>query len=137
MEEISRRSLLVGACALVAVGSTALPAAAQTAIRTLPDGRLEVRVKDVPELRAVGGAVSIGSMKGTPMGVARTGVATFRAFSLRCPHQGVPVARSQKGWTCPAHGSEFDPDGDLILGPATRALTRIPASLKRGRLVVG
>lgn len=137
MEEISRRVVLAGACSLFALGASALPAAAQTAMRRLPDGRVEVRVSTVPALSAVGGAVSIGSVKGVPVGVARTGPSTYRAFSLRCPHQGIPVKRSEQGWTCPAHGSQFEADGDLVLGPATRALSRIPASLKRGNLVVG
>lgn len=137
MEDLSRRSLLAGACALLALGSAALPAAAQTAIRTLPDGRLSIRVRDVPELRTVGGAASVGSVKGTPVGVARISPTSYRAFSLKCPHQGVPVARSSQGWTCPAHGSQFEADGDLVLGPATRNLGQVRATFKNGTLTVG
>lgn len=137
MENMSRRAVLTGACALIALGSTALPAAAQSAIRTLPDGRLAVRLKGVPELANVGGAVSIGTIKGNPVGVARTGPSAYRAFSLRCPHQGAKVVRSAVGWTCPAHGSEFEADGDLILGPATTSLSRVPARLRSGVLTVG
>ncbi len=137
MEELSRRALLVGACSLLALGATALPAAAESAIRRLPDGRLEVRVNAVAGLASVGGAVSIGTVRGIPVGVARTGPSSYRAFSLRCPHQKVTVERDPQGWVCSAHGSQFEPDGDLVLGPATRALSRVPATLRRGRLVVG
>ena len=137
MEDISRRALLASACALLALGGSALPAAAQSAVRTRPDGRLEVRVRDVPELASVGGAVRVGSVKGVPVAVARTGPSSYRAFSLRCPHQGVTVARSAQGWTCAAHGSQFEADGDLVLGPATTGLPRVPAALRRGVLVVG
>ena len=137
MTDVSRRTVLAGACAILALGSTALPAAAQGAVRKLPDGRLEVRVKDVPELAKVGGAVRVGNVRGTPVGVARTGPSAYRAFSLACPHQGVTVTRSSVGWTCSAHGSEFEPDGDLVLGPATRGLSKVPSALRRGALVVG
>ena len=137
MDDISRRALLVGACSLLALGGATLPAAAQSAVRRLADGRVEVSVSAVPELAVVGGAVSIGSVRGVPVGVSRTGPSTYRAFSLRCPHQGVPVARASQGWTCPAHGSEFEPDGALALGPATRGLSRVPSTMRRGRLVVG
>lgn len=140
MTDVSRRAFLAGACSLMALGgaaATALPAAAASAVRTLPDGRLAVKVGSVPELASVGGAVRIGSVKGAPVGVARTGPRTYTAFSLRCPHQGVPVARDSSGWACPAHGSKFEADGDLVLGPATKGLTRVRSSLKSGTLTVG
>lgn len=137
MENVSRRALLTGACALLALGSTTLPAAAQTAIRPLPGGKLAVRLKGVPTLATVGGAVSIGTIKGTPIGVARTGPSSYTAFSLRCPHQGAKVVKSEQGWFCPAHGSEFEADGDLVLGPATTSLSKVPSRLRGGVLTVG
>lgn len=137
MAEVSRRSLLAGACAILALGSSALPAAAQGAVRTLPDGRLEVKPGSVPELATVGGAVRVGTLKGVPVAVARTGPSSYAALSLRCPHQGVPVTRTAQGWTCTAHGSQFEADGDLVLGPALTRLPRVPARMRRGSLVVG
>ena len=122
---------------MLALGSTALPAAAQGAVRTLPDGKLAVRLRGVSALSKVGGAVSIGSVKGNPVGVARTGKSTYVAFSLRCPHQGVKVVKNAEGWSCPAHGSQFESDGDLVLGPATTALPKVPARLRGGVLTVG
>ena len=69
--------------------------------------------------------------------VARTGPSTYIAFSLACPHQGAFVQGGSQGWTCPAHGSTFEADGRLIMGPATKRLTRVPATLRRGVLTVG
>lgn len=137
MEPMTRRGFLVGACALAGVVGTALPAAAESAVKRLPDGRVLVRVRAVPELAQVGGAVRIGTVKGQPAGLARTGPSSYVAFSLRCPHQGVVVDRDATGWVCPAHGSQFEPDGELVLGPATTGLARIPARLSRGRVTVG
>ena len=136
MEPISRRSLLTGVCAL-AVGATALPAAAASATTTSRSGRLSVRLSRVPALKSIGGAAAVGNLRGTPIGVARTGASTYRAFSLLCPHQGAVVSRSSSGWRCARHGSEFEPDGDLVLGPATRALPGIPVTLRGGTLVIG
>jgi len=139
MKDVSRRSFLAGACGLIAIGGvSALPAAAQTAVRKLPDGRVEVTLKSVPELATVGGAVAIGSVKGIPVAITRTGRSTYKAMSLRCPHLGVTVNRSDIGWTCSAHGSEFESDGDLVQGPATRGLSRIPMSaVRKGKVIVG
>lgn len=136
---MTRRTLIAGACALVGLGlgtASALPAAAESAVRRLPDGRLAVRVRAVPELGTVGGAVRLGTIDGRAVGVART-AGGYRAFGLACPHQGATVVRDADGWMCPAHGSEFTPDGGLVLGPATRGLTTVPAALKRGVLTVG
>ena len=137
MEDLSRRSVLAGVCGLLALGASSLPAAAASGVRKRPDGKLEVNVKAIPELAAVGGAVRIGTIKGAPVAVARTGQSTFKAFNLRCPHQGVTVARSAQGWECPAHGSQFEPDGDLVLGPAIRGLSSVPTSIRGGSLIVG
>lgn len=136
MDDISRRSLLTGVCAL-AVGAAVIPTAAASAATTSRSGRLSVRLSRVPALRTVGGAAAVGNLRGVPVGIARTGASTYRAFSLLCPHQGAVVSRSSSGWRCLRHGSEFESDGDLVLGPATRSLAIIPVRLRGGTLVVG
>jgi cytochrome b6-f complex iron-sulfur subunit len=133
---VTRRAVLAAACGVLALGATATPAAASTNVRTLPDGRLAVRVNRIPELSRVGGAVSVGSVKGTPVAVVRTSRG-YRAMSLRCPHQGATVTRDSTGWVCPAHGSEFSSTGALELGPATTRLPRVPAAMNGGTLIVG
>lgn len=134
---LDRRAFLATACSLAALGLAAAPAAADSAVRKLPDGRLAVRVRRIPALAQVGGATRIGTIDGSPVGLARTGPDRFRAFSLKCPHQGAVVDRDASGWICPAHGSEFEPDGDLVLGPATTGLARIPSTVSKGEVIVG
>jgi Rieske Fe-S protein len=137
MSDVTRRGFLAGICTLAAAGVLAPPAAAAGGISRLPDGRLAVNVRQVPQLSRPGGAVRIGVIDGKPVGVARTGARTYVAFSLACPHQGVTVRGGSQGWTCPAHGSTFEADGRLEMGPATRGLTRVPSTLARGVLIVG
>jgi len=136
---VTRRGLLTGACAALGLGvatATALPAAAESNVRKLPDGRLAVRVRRIPELRTVGGAVRVGTVGGTPVAVARTSTG-YRAISLVCPHQGATVVPDADGWVCPAHGSEFTSTGGLLLGPATRGLSVVRSELKKDVLTVG
>ena len=137
MEPITRRTLFAGACAILALGSTEVPAAANTAVKKLPGGRLAVDLRAVPALAKVGGATRIGSLKGVPVAIARTGTAKYIAFNLQCPHQGVTVTRNENGWVCSAHLSEFEPDGDLVLGPATTGLARVPIKVSRGVATLG
>ncbi len=56
MEPISRRSFIAGVCAVVALGGSEVPAAANTAVKKLPGGRLSVDLKAVPAFAKVGGA---------------------------------------------------------------------------------
>ncbi len=137
MEPISRRTLFAGACAVLALGGSGIPAAAQSVVKKLPGGKLSVKLKDLPELANVGGAVKIGSIKGVPIAVSRTSASKYVAFNLLCPHQQFPVERNEQGWVCKLHGSEFEPDGDLILGPATTALKRVPIKVSRGVATIG
>ena len=37
----------------------------------------------------------------------------------------------------PSAWSQFEADGKLVMGPATKGLTRIPATLRKGVLTVG
>lgn len=136
--EINRRTLLSGACALLALtGLGTIPASARNRVRKLGNGRLSVKLKRVPELSKVGGSVGIGNVKGNPVAITRTGKASYVAFSLSCPHQKVTVSREADGWVCDAHGSEFEADGALILGPATKRLTRVPIRISRGVAIIG
>ena len=136
--EINRRALLSGACALLAItGLGALPASANSGIRKLGNGRVSVNLKSIPELSKVGGSVGIGNVKGKPVAITRTGTSSYIAFSLSCPHQGVKLTQAATGWVCDAHGSEFEADGDLVLGPATTRLPRVPMKVSNGTATVG
>lgn len=137
MESISRRSLFAGACAVIALGGSEVPAAAIAVVKKLPGGKLSVKLADLPALSAVGGAMRIGSIKGVPVGIARVGTNKYTAFNLRCPHQGITVTKTESGWMCKAHNSEFENDGDLLLGPATTGLIKVPIKVSRGVATIG
>ncbi|CAM3218779.1 ubiquinol-cytochrome c reductase iron-sulfur subunit [Rhodothermus bifroesti] len=49
---------------------------------------------------------------------------TIRAFSSICTHQGCEISSFQNNrFVCFCHGSQFGTDGQVLQGPATRALT--------------
>jgi Rieske Fe-S protein len=137
MEPISRRSFIAGVCAVVALGGSEIPAVANAAVKKLPGGRISVNLKAVPALAKVGGATRVGSVKGVPVAIARTGTSKYIAFNLLCPHQGVTVTQNENGWICKAHSSEFEADGDLVLGPATTGLARVAIKISKNVATIG
>lgn len=137
MDQVSRRDVLAGVCGIAALSFAGISEASASAVKKLGDGRLSVNVKALSALQEVGGSVRVGSLRGQPVGLTRTGPSTFSAFSLMCPHQGVTVVRSEAGWECKAHGSQFEADGELAFGPATTRLLKVRTKVSGGRVIIG
>lgn len=137
----NRRQFLTGACALLGVGLGAAllsdSADAATGIKRKKNGQVAVTVAQIPGLQKVNGVVNLGTVKGIPTAVVRTGTSTYAALNLLCPHAGVTVRDTGTQWLCPAHGSQFALNGAFISGPAGRALSPVGARLSRGVLTVG
>ena len=57
-----------------------------------------------------------------PLAVTRQSDDSFIVTGTECNHRGCGVERSGDGFTCPCHGAEFDLDGSLSKGPATKSL---------------
>lgn len=125
-EPISRQDFL----GIAGVGS----AAAAVAFSTIGMLRLP-KPRVLPDVSAV---VRVGQPAEYPPGTARIlsaekirvvcteqGVA---AMSLICTHLGCIVKESQSGFECPCHGSKFDPRGEVLAGPAPRALLWLAVS---------
>jgi cytochrome b6-f complex iron-sulfur subunit len=74
----------------------------------------------------------IGRPQEFPAGSAKTiagrnvrivsGEAGLAAISLVCTHLGCIVGETAEGFSCPCHGSRFTHEGNVVQGPAPRAL---------------
>jgi cytochrome b6-f complex iron-sulfur subunit len=113
---ISRRGFLADAATVVAL--TALFAACGESPVGPPKGKVDIKVGDFPGLATMNTLVLVDPQRAAK----RTGATTFIAFSRLCTHEGTPVDISGTGFLCPNHGSRFDNDGQVVLGPATHAL---------------
>lgn len=61
----------------------------------------------------------------------------FKAYSLVCTHLGCTVEEDGESFSCPCHGSQFDHDGSVLKGPATKRLPTFKVSLSEdGRLIL-
>ena len=141
-QETSRRDFIAGACALATLAFSGLaavaPAEAATGIKRRSDGRVAVTVSAISALSKNGGSVSLGTVKGNPVALVRVNATTYRAFNLRCTHDGVPVRKSGSKFVCPEHGAQFTAaTGGVTRGPANRNLAKVKVVFTNGIAVVG
>lgn len=64
---------------------------------------------------------------GKKLAVYRDPQGALSVCSATCTHLGCIVQwnGAEKSWDCPCHGSRFDTDGEVLEGPAVRALERV------------
>lgn len=55
--------------------------------------------------------------------------AGFAAMSLTCTHLGCTVEENGEGYHCPCHGSQYNADGQVELGPATEPLPALSVEI--------
>jgi len=100
-------------------------------------GKVTFTVQELPQLAALGGSVT-GHAGGVafPLLVLRASPTQVLAYDARCPHLGCSVRGAQKLVICPCHGSLFNLDGSVKLGPATKPLTPLQAAFDGTTIVV-
>jgi Rieske Fe-S protein len=99
----------------------------------------EIRVP----LMGVGETVSasanlVGGLQ-TPLAVTRVSQTEVVAISRVCTHEGCTVnLPTSAGATldCPCHGSRFRTTGQVVNGPAARALFQFPARIQGNEVIV-
>jgi cytochrome b6-f complex iron-sulfur subunit len=133
--EIGRRDFL-GLSALVA-GAVSMLAATAGALRlTKANVYYEQSQKfkiGRPENFPVGSMVKLDEKKVFIF----SGNSGLYAISSICTHLGCIVAQTDNGFLCPCHGSRYDGIGNVVGGPAPRALPWLEISLHEdGNLVV-
>ena len=148
----SRRSfftrLILGAASLIGISLAvplsvyvASPALKRRERRWLDAGPVSDLPVDALTQRDLIMTVSDGYMEAAAVkGVwaLRRATNEITVFSPICTHLGCGFRwdGGEKKFKCPCHGSEFDPDGRVVGGPAPRPLDRLPVKIENGRLLV-
>jgi Rieske Fe-S protein len=129
LERTDRRTFLVrtgtAACSL-GLAACMHTNAARVVSLPVAAGTIRLRLAEEPELVSQGGAIKL-----KPPGLDDT-ILVWRsesglvATSIICTHMGceVEVAEGGRSLACPCHGSQFNADGSVRHGPATRPLRR-------------
>ncbi len=76
------------------------------------------------------GAGGLVQVEGRTVGAYKDNSGKVHAVSVTCTHLGCTVKwnPAETSWDCPCHGSRFTTRGEIIEGPATRALEQIPVA---------
>jgi Rieske Fe-S protein len=135
-----RRTVIVGAglgavtAVLAACATDGKPAAGtgsaptQTSGSAAPPSTL-AKTADVP----VGGGVIVGDIV-----VTQPTAGVFKGLSSVCTHAGCNVSAIVDGKIdCPCHGSKFNLDGTVAVGPATKPLEAKAVAVHGDSIVAG
>ncbi len=99
-------------------------------------GAVTVTVDASSPLAAVGSAAFVQSSIGGFL-VAHTAQATFVALTSVCTHQTCTITGfSNQNYVCPCHGSTFDVNGRVVVGPAASPLHQFPTQFANGVLTI-
>jgi cytochrome b6-f complex iron-sulfur subunit len=128
-ERFTRRRLLVVAGIAMTTGGCSSPGASPAPVGDVAAGN----VADLP----VGSLDVVGS---EPVCIGRDGGGIY-AMTLTCTHAGCDMGEngtvSDRGLFCGCHGSEFDANGNVVRGPATRPLDHFDVTADAsGNLVI-
>jgi cytochrome b6-f complex iron-sulfur subunit len=132
-----RRGFVLSSTA--ALATVLLPGCASLVTRRVPieNGAIRLSLRQHPEL-----AEPRGSLRLLPDGwedpvyLLTLDGGGFAALSSVCTHRGCTVDIGGPGLACPCHGSQYDREGQVMRGPASRALTRYPVRATGDELVI-
>ena len=130
--KIGRRRFLLGA----GLGLGTLLARPAVVARA-EGGKVAIPLAKLELLKSVGGSIAI-KVKSNLLLLVRDSPTSVRAFNPVCTHRQCVVVFSagDKKIKCPCHGSQFDLDGNVVHGPASRPLERYPAALADDQVIV-
>lgn len=100
------------------------------------NGVTTVAIDAASPLNSVGGMAFVQA-SGASFLVARTAQDACTALTSTCTHQACTISNVSAGvYTCPCHGSQFDPSGRVVRGPAGAALHVFPSALVNNVLTI-
>lgn len=131
-----REFMRSGAAALAIV---MLPGCASLVTRPVPldNGRIRLSLRQHPELGEPRGSLRLmPDGWSDPLFLLALEGGGYAALSSICTHRGCTVDLGGPGLACPCHGSQYDREGQVTRGPASRALTRYPVRVSGDELVI-
>ncbi len=103
---------------------------------TVAGSAVTVGVDGASPLAPVGGAALVRTSSGDFL-VARTAQDSFTALTAICTHEACTITGFRSPtYVCPCHGSQYNTAGQVLSGPATRALRTYATQLTGATLTI-
>jgi cytochrome b6-f complex iron-sulfur subunit len=122
-----------------AITAALLPGCASLVTRGVPleNGLVRLSLRQHPELAEARGSVRLlPDGWEDPLYLVALDDGGFAAVSSICTHRGCTVDLGGPGFACPCHGSQYDREGKVMRGPASRALARYPVRVNGDEMVI-
>ncbi len=68
--------------------------------------------------------------------VRQTSPEQYEALLMKCTHQQNQLISTGNGFQCTLHGSRFNPEGQVLKGPAETPLKKFTTLVEQGQLIV-
>jgi len=110
----------------------------QTIQATPKNNIISLNIDSSSPLSTAGNAVLLQYSSGNLL-VDRSNQNTFNALSAICTHQGCLITgydSGNKNFVCPCHGSTFNLTGQVVKGPAQRALPQYQTQFSNNQLSI-
>ncbi len=110
----------------------------QTIQATPKNNVISLNIDSSSPLSTVGSAVLLQFSNGNIL-VDRPTQDSFNSLSAICTHQGCLITgfdSGNKSFVCPCHGSKFNLSGQVINGPAQRALPQYQTQFNNNQLTI-
>lgn len=122
-----------------AAACTVLPRCASVAATSVTpvSGAVRLRLQEFPDLVRPAGSLVLRLAGGpSPIYLLALEDGAYAAVSPVCTHLGCTVDVVGERLLCPCHGSTYDREGNVLRGPAERALRRYPLTVVGDELVI-
>jgi Rieske Fe-S protein len=127
------------AAGMAGCGGSSSPSAPTPTPAPTPAPANELRLPLMAVGETVAASVNLVGGLATPLAVTRLSASEVAAVSRVCTHMSCTVAlpaAAGGSLDCPCHGSRFTAGGQVLNGPAARALASFPARIAGNEVVV-
>lgn len=132
---IGGAGMLLEACSGSPAGPSNAPSL-PTVNGTSSANGITVTIDSSSPLASIGGAALVQTSVGDFL-VAHTGQNTYSAMTATCTHQTCTITGFQnQNFVCPCHGSTFDLNGHVLVGPAPVSLQQYATQFSNGVLTI-
>jgi cytochrome b6-f complex iron-sulfur subunit len=134
-------SLITIGTALQSCGSPTSPSGTSAPLLatingTAASGTVTATIDATSPLASAGGAALVQSSAGNFL-VSRTAQDTFTALTAICTHEGCTVDRfASPVFVCPCHGSQYNTNGAVVMGPANNPLRQFTTRFANNVLTI-